>query len=430
MATLFYGQEAYADDRLVVDLRDAKLVLAELTAIGVPWQVSDSSEPLGLARLVPAAQGSFLSGLSEDERARLVERTQSAKARHDQSADGEPPQLDLVLRALRERFAERFDGWSPTMGKDRVVDTVESSPHIGGDGDPEPLPDGETFRLPPRTAATGHRVRVGILDTKLFPHPDLTGRYVVESDALLALPAAPKSPTGHAVFLAGLVLQKAPNADLVIRSALGDLGSASSWDTANKMVEFRNDDVAVLNMSFSCITSDREPPLVLARAVERLSSAIVLVAAAGNHGQPTDPQRQLKITATTPAWPAAFDDVVAVGADRVPGQLAAFSPRVPWTALVATGEGVPSLFLPGEVEIVRRGPLGGPEPHGVAKFGAGYATWNGTSAAAAKISGAIAALAAGERISEREALNRLLTPPSHPTSLYIDITKDIRPFKI
>jgi hypothetical protein len=424
VATLYYEREAYDGDRFVVDLRYVKLVLAELEAIGVPWRELDRSEPLGLARLVPVTAGSFVGRLDPDERAGLVERTKRARAEFGYAADDEPPQLDLALRALRERFATRYPGWAPTMGKDRVVDTVESSPHIGGEGDPEPLSNGETFKLPPRTESPDHRVRVGLLDTKLYPHPELDGRYLAESAGFLpAQTTTPTSPSAHAVYLAGLIVEKAPDAELIVRSVLDNLGTASSWDTANKMVGFLADDVAVLNMSFSCITADHEPPLTLARAVARLSPAVVLVAAAGNHGDsPT-------INPTTPAWPGAFDDVIAVGADRLPNEPAAFSPAVPWIALAALGENITSLFLPGDVEIVHRNQYGGADSQGTKKFGMGYARWHGTSAAAAKVSGAIARLAAGERISAHEAVQRLIRPPEPPSPLFTQVTKDIRPFE-
>ena len=78
-----------------------------------------------------------------------------------------------------------------------------------------------------------------------------------------------------------------------------------------------------MNLSFGCFTDDGEPPLVLARAVSLLSAEILLVAAAGNHGDIdelrakgdlADKPWTRGLTSKTPLWPAAFDEVIAVGA--------------------------------------------------------------------------------------------------------------------
>ena len=50
------------------------------------------------------------------------------------------------------------------------------------------------------------------------------------------------------------------------------------------MAGFAGSGTEILNVSLGCYTEDGEPPLVLARAVSVLSPAILLIAAAGNHG--------------------------------------------------------------------------------------------------------------------------------------------------
>lgn len=403
MATVYGKVEAFAADRLVVDLRYLDLVRAELGSLGVSWAELDSSELLGLALFEVSIPGSFATGLAAADKD-FADRARSVRQSAYRAGDS-PPELDALLGVLRGRFAARYEGWSPTMGKERSLDLVESSPHIGGEGDPEPFGESNAFSLQPQTPSADRRIRVGVLDTKLYPHPDLAGRYLAESDAFVHPPAT--SPSGHAVFMAGLVAQQAPNAELIVRAVLDELGTSSSWEVAKKMVGFLHEDLDILNMSFSCVTHDDQPPLTLARAVERLTPAVVLVAAAGNHGNPSPEQQDIGITPKTQSWPAAFDDVVAVGATDGTGRPAAFSPQVPWLALSRKGDDVPSLFLPGDVEIVRRNHHGGGDSHGIKKFGAGYARWNGTSAAAAIVSGEIAAIAEAHRIDARQALKRL-----------------------
>ena len=110
-----------------------------------------------------------------------------------------------------------------------------------------------------------------------------------------------------------------------------------------------------MNLSFGCYTDDGEPPLVLARAVSLVSAEILLVAAAGNHGNIDELKKQgdLKdaswargLTPKTPVWPAAFDEVIAVGATDAP-----FSPQTPWVDLTAPGMNVVSTYLTGQVKL-------------------------------------------------------------------------------
>ena len=112
-------------------------------------------------------------------------------------------------------------------------------------------------------------------------------------------------------------------------------------------------------MSFGCYTDNGEPPLVLARAVSLVSAEILLVAAAGNHGNidklkksgavPADSWAK-GLTPKTPVWPAAFDEVIAVGATNR-GKPGPFSPKTPSVDLAAPGVNVRSTYLEGEVKL-------------------------------------------------------------------------------
>ena len=74
--------------------------------------------------------------------------------------------------------------------------------------------------------------------------------------------------------------------------------------------------------------------------------------------------------------------MIAVGAADADGGIADFSPRVPWVDVYTRGVDLESTYLNARV---RR-----PENRGSEEFN-GYATWSGTSFAAAVVSGAIAA---------------------------------------
>jgi Subtilase family len=258
-----------------------------------------------------------------------------------------------------------------------------TGPYTGGDfGYPQWMASGG---FPERTHMPARPVRVGILDTRLFPHPDLAGRYLAVHDALVPATCTPTPDSeAHATFIAGVVLDRAPSTDLIVGHVLNAYNiSASSWDVATRMAEFAAAGVDVLNISFGAVTHDNQPPLVLTRAVKMLRSHnVIVVAAAGNHG-PGGKQ----------IWPAALKKVVAVGAGTwVHGDsvnAAKFSPDADWVNLLAPGEDIHSLYKAG-----------------------GYAVWNGTSFAAAAVSGAIAHLIETRNIGGKKALKVLRTPPT------------------
>lgn len=378
-------------DELLVALPHQGPVLAVLDdargSTDPPLDV-ECDEVLGLAR-VRFDAGATVRGLPmlqewADAEARL-------RARGSVWEVGEP--LDRALRGVRGVLASRWSGWTPTMGKNRLVASVEGGGRIsggvagagrisGGGGDPV------AARRRPRLAEAtrpGHRVRVGVLDTGLSPRSGLAGCYARYSD-LLSPQENVSTRAGHATFIAGLVLSQAPGATVEVRRGLDSRATGDSWSVARKIVEFGRDGIDVLNLSFLCFTEDNEPPMALSAAVDRLDPAIVVVAAAGNHGasEGIDPGR--------PAWPAALDDVVAVGAIDGSGEHAPFSPPpdLPWIDVRAPG-----------VELVSRYPddvrLGGYEPY------PGFAQWSGTSFAAALVSGAIAAATDPGRVPARAA---------------------------
>ena len=144
-----------------------------------------------------------------------------------------------------------------------------------------------TRRLPGADHPPNPQVKVGILDTRLFAHPDLAGRYLADHDALVpATTSSTPDSEAHATFIAGVIVAEAPNADLIVGHVLNAYNiCGSSWDVATRMAAFADAGVSVLNISFGAVTHDDKPPLVLRRAVQALtSSGVVIVAAAGNHG--------------------------------------------------------------------------------------------------------------------------------------------------
>ena len=316
--------------------------------------------------------------------------------------------LDAVLLHLRAECADRYDGWEPLVGKNRHIDAVGASPYpesITGpfsSDSPDTLVLGSVSIADPDLVAApptaGDLVKVGVLDTPLYPHKALNGRYIASADALYEprVNEVVRPIAGHATLIADLILRRAPSAELHVRALLDrDHGTAAVWEAATMMMKFAKTKVDILNISFGCYTRDSRPPLALLRAIELLTPQVLIVAAAGNHGK-EDTQRVWR-KATSPTWPAAHHDVVAVGAHQQcsPFRLADFSPRVPWIQCTASGVDVAGAFIKGHV---RKADDSSTEESD------GYARWSGTSFAAATVSGVIAAHTDPGRQTARETL--------------------------
>jgi membrane-anchored mycosin MYCP len=247
----------------------------------------------------------------------------------------------------------------------------------------------------------GDTCLVGLLDTRVSAHPALVGKLHVDEGAMLDGDGPYSHYAGHATFVAGRILAEAPEARLLAAAALDDDRAISTaWDTALAMMRFRNSGVKILNLSLGCHTADGDAPLIIARAVELLTPEMVIVAAAGNHG---DPKLNNGVTDERAAcWPAALSQVEAVGALTEAGDRAEFSPDVRWTTFMAPGRNVVGPFLTGTVNVQTR-------EHGTlpTEFPDGWATWSGTSFAAATVTGRLARLTAKNGGDPHEALRDL-----------------------
>jgi hypothetical protein len=389
----------YEPDHLVValpHLRAVRAALLHLDGGSVAAHVEDSDERLGLAvlKLTDIETDAGRLRQSADLMAAL------AGARH---SAGPVTDLDLVMFELRRHFAERYFGWTPTMGKNRRLEPIHGLPEVmwGGKGFPDPVEPG-SVRITRPTSVAGTPVRIGIMDTRLYAHPLLQGSYLAAEDSILSADAPLPQAAGHATFIAGLILQQAPAVDLDVRACLSDDGTATAWDAACTMVKLADSGVEVLNVSWGCRTDDGQGPLVLSRAVELLSPDVVIVAAGGNH--PVDPSGHQRVPPRTPTFPAAFSEVVAVGASNDDGSVADFNPDGPWMDLRAPGVEVRSTYLSGKVDVVRE-----PGQKETTEF-AGYASWTGTSFAAANVTGEIAKYIQPGRRGAREVLEMMLDP--------------------
>lgn len=319
--------------------------------------------------------------------------------------------LDRFMFGLRELFSTRYAGWSPTVGKNRLVGDVDGVGKISHGGDDKPTPTDQRFpeRSERHEADLGAGVRVGVLDTSISSHQWLAGGWVSPPGGVLAERKEQAKVAGHATFVAGLVLSQAPACVIEARNVLSDdFGQATSWDTARAIAQIGKTRPDVLNLSFACYTEDGQAPLALAAAIDRLDSSTIVVAATGNHGnlELGDEDEWREDDRRKPAWPAALDGVVAIGAATAAGAPAPFTPpRVQWIDAMAEGERVVSTFVSGSVNVAD---LDKPrESKGSTTFH-GWASWSGTSFSAALVSGVIAAKTVPGKTSSRQAWDEIL----------------------
>jgi membrane-anchored mycosin MYCP len=387
-------------DEIVVDLPYEDLVLALLDDLGLRREVKASSRALELSRIgVSGLEAAAARLRAEADEFAASPGSEPWRAAFPQPSDQSSP-LDLLLYNIRFRTARENAGWTFEMGKNRHVRSVIGLPHLSVGGVLYPVP---ASAPPPRPGkAARDTCLVGVLDTCITAHPALVGKLHAGEGAVLDGPGPHSHYAGHATFVAGRILAEAPEARLVVGAVLDDdRGIATAWDTALAMMKFRDSGVKILNLSLGCITADGDAPLIIARAIELLTPQMVVVAAAGNHGDPKL-NGESGTDERAACWPAALAQVEAVGALTEAGDRAEFSPDVRWTTFMGPGQNVVGPFLTGTVNVQTR-------EHGTlpTEFPDGWATWSGTSFAAATVTGRLARLTAKNGGDPHEALRDL-----------------------
>lgn len=306
--------------------------------------------------------------------------------------------VDSVARQLRQQ------GYTACV--DHVVPLGPVIKELGGAAPTEgPGTAFDQYQPQQQAQTTGAPVRVGIIDCGITAE--------VRSDGWLArvprngnidpLDDLPRPDgyldlnAGHGTFVAGIIAQVAPGADIRVYRALDSDGLGSEVAVATAMIKAVKDDgCQILNLSLGGQSPDDVPPVAMAAALEVIAeigrergTQVVVVAAAGNYGD------------QTPCWPAAYHGVVSVAALGPDLRPAPWSSHGYWVTCSTIGQGVRSTYVEGRQCDTM-------DPHPDVFPADAWAIWNGTSFAAPQIAGAVARIARELDITPQQALVRLL----------------------
>jgi subtilisin family serine protease len=278
-------------------------------------------------------------------------------------------------------------------------------PHPAPPGSqPSPPPAGSTedfLREKPTTGHEGEDVSVVIVDTGLIQgaadgHPWLDGVQGADEDTFVKFHGedviAPYA--GHGTFVAGVARCVAPKATVYVEKAFAMAGADYETSLLHSLEHALDLNPDILVWPFTTSTRRDLPPLTFDDLFERRTrqvKGLVMLAAVGN-----DSARRLM-------WPAAYPEVISVGAVAVNGrERAVFSNYGKWVDVYAPGEDLINAFPVGTY-VYREPPLRGKS----AQF-QGMAVWGGTSFAVPIVAGLIAARMSATEENARQAADALL----------------------
>jgi subtilisin len=213
---------------------------------------------------------------------------------------------------------------------------------------------------------TGHRIKVGVIDTGVdFNHPDLK-QSLARGINLLNRGALPHDDNGHGTHIAGTIaaanqlhgmIGVAPRSTIYPVKAFDQNGSAFVSDIILGIEWCVRNRVDVINMSFGMKTRSKS---LLNAVSNAYNSGVIIVASSGNDGK----RKSID-------YPARYPQTIAVGATNRLRRVAPFSNRGLHIDIYAPGDKILSSWLRGK-----------------------YNEMSGTSMATSHVTGAIALLLA------------------------------------
>ncbi|WCK53382.1 S8 family peptidase [Aneurinibacillus sp. Ricciae_BoGa-3] len=225
-------------------------------------------------------------------------------------------------------------------------------------------------------------VVVATVDTGIdYQHPEFAGK-IAGGYNVLDESSPPQDDNGHGTHVAGIIGALANNnqgiagiswnSKIMPVKGIGADGSGSSLDIAKGIVWAADHGASVINMSIG----NYHPSSALHEAIRyAYGKDVVLVAASGNDNT------------SQPSYPAAYPEVLSVGAADSAGKRATFSNYGAYLDIVAPGVEIPSTYV-----------------------GSQYAALSGTSMACPHVAGAAALIrSVNPTLTNSEVMNILRT---------------------
>lgn len=323
----------------------------------------------------------------------------------------EPTPLSVPELVSQLRSVTRLQGGTLDCNPEHVVVGFgHRRPGKGASCPPRPTPVNWEMLAPTSTASLGGTgVTVAQLDSGyLAGHTWLDGRVKgTEETPSQDSNDRLRAHSGHGTFVAGVILQHAPGANVLSIAVFDDHGTVTDSALADALRALPAE-VDIINLSLGGPTHGNAGLPATASALAWLRQRnphLVVVAAAGNDADPT------------PNFPAAEPSVIAVAALDAQGRPACFTNHGKWVDVCAQGVDIHSSFFTyqGPVEPVEPRPGCPQVPPGPTKPDfKGWATWSGTSFATPQVVGAIASAITTFSVSADEAALRICRPPGQP----------------
>ena len=313
-----------------------------------------------------------------------------------------PPEtkVSAVIAALEKIDKELGVG----VAAPNYVLWASSIAHMCPATDPEPVAAGSAPNPGQCPGRDGSGVQIYVPDTGLLSsdgrpaHPWLAG-VIGDPDPLLS-PAGTEpriqAYCGHGTFIAGVARCMAPASDVYVASLLKFHGTELESEIVKHLDRALDSYPDIISLSAGTSTRWNHPPLALEALWHRYRQCkgVLLVAAASNSGD------------RTPFWPAAFPNVVSVGALASNWRSrASFSDYGGWVDVYAPGEDLINAFATGTY--TDHWPPDDGESPATREFH-GMARWSGTSFSTPLVAGLIAARMSRTGESSRRAADALL----------------------
>ena len=240
----------------------------------------------------------------------------------------------------------------------------------------------EAWQYGTGAASSTSRVTVAVLDTGVYAgHPDLQGQVMSGYNSQTGVSGASSDPHGHGTHVAGIVAARvangagvkgaAPGARILPVTVLDSTGSGTDADVANGIIWAVDHGAGVINLSLG---GAGEAPAMLPALQYAADRGVVVIAAAGNEAANGNPV----------IYPAAYTNVIAVGASTSGGALASYSERQSYVDVTAPGSSIYSTLRTG-----------------------GYGSMSGTSMATPYVAGVAALLKSRASLSPSAVMSVL-----------------------